>query len=154
MAGVIARHILSVVLRAWSLTSVYAPQLVLTFLHTFAWKPPIATIFPTRRRNFLGNTVASHNWSDRTTISVASSPGPISQFFNVARTRATLEKIGEPGDEATISERAAKFPRISRRCNAKRIPQTTHNIIINSHIRSANALLELRKVYGLPVVLV
>ena len=81
----------------------------------------IATIFPTRRRNFLGNTVASHNWSDRT-------------FYE------------------TISERAAKFPRISRRCNAKRIPQTTH--IINSHIRSANALLELRKVYGLPVVLV
>ena len=74
----------------------------------------IATIFPTRRRNFLGNTVTSHNWSDRT-------------FYE------------------TISERAAKFPRISRRCNAKRIPQTTH--IINSHIRSANALLELRKVY-------
>ena len=52
----------------------------------------IATIFPTQRRNFLGNTVASHNWSDRKLCC-----------------------------RDTISERAAKFPRISRRCNAKHI---------------------------------
>ena len=34
-------------------------------------------------------------------LCVASSPGPISQFFNVA----TLEKIGEPGDEAILCAR-------------------------------------------------